>query len=170
MAITKVQADRFSNQIIVQAVESAANTLTFQQLPQMTSLLEKRAMLINRIDYVISTLTELKADTERMHFGITMSSQWATVKLDEPAIIDYNTLWTHVQTAVGYIIYRFPITKDFANLPGGGILLPTRPTYLYVQGSGLANPQSVTARIYFTVYDLAPADYWDLVESVSPLQ
>jgi len=45
MAKMTGQVDKFANILIARVTESAANTLTFEQLPQVTTLLEKKAYL-----------------------------------------------------------------------------------------------------------------------------
>lgn len=167
--MAKIQSDKYSNQLIASVTESAANTLTFEQLPQMTTLMEKKAFLINRIQYIISPLTEFKADSESITFGIAMSNQWTGPQLSETSVVDFNSLYTAVLTAVGFAFFVQPVIKDYSKLPGGGVLVPTRPMYLFAKGSALANPCTITMRMHFTIIDLTPADYWDLVEAVSAI-
>jgi hypothetical protein len=160
--------DKYANVMISRVTESAANTLTFEQMPQVTTLLEKKAYLLNRLQYELSqgSWQELKADGESIQFGISLSNNWTSPGINEPSIIDYNRHFTTVQTAVGFVDRRTGVTKDFSMFPGGGILMPTRPLYLFTVGNGLANATDVTLRMYFTVVDLSPQDYWDLVESL----
>lgn len=167
--MAKTQVDKYSNVIISQVVESAANTLTFQQLPQITTLLEKKAYLVNRIVYEQASafFTELKADAESAYYGLALSNAFSAPLLSEASIFDYNRDYCRTQTAVGYDIARSTVIKDYSTLPGGGILIPTRPVYLYVKGANLANPLTLNCRIYFTIVDLSPEDFWDLVESLS---
>lgn len=166
--MAKVQSDKYANMMVIEVTESAANTLTFEQLPQITTLMEKKAFLINRIIYDPSaaTLGELLANNEAVQFGLSLSSKWTTLTIDEPTIIDYNRLFTITQTAVGFEHVITPIVKDYSTLPGNGILIPTRPIYAFTKGSGLANPTSFVVRIMFTIVELTPQDYWDLVESL----
>lgn len=160
--------DKFANVMIAQVAESAANTLTFEQMPQVTTLMEKKAYLLNRLQYELSqgSWTELKADGEAVQFGISLSSSWSSPSITEPTIIDYNRHFTTVLSAVGFADRKTGVTKDFSMFPGGGLLLPTRPLYLFTVGSGLAAATNVTLRMYFTIVELTPQDYWDLVESL----
>jgi len=168
MAKLTGQVDKFANLLIARVGESAANTLTFEQLPQVTTLLEKKAYLLNRLQYELTqgSWQELKADNESIQFGIALSNNFTAPGINEPTIVDYNRHFVTVQSAVGFVDRKTGITKDFSTFPGGGILLPTRPLYLFTLGSGLAAATDVTLRMYFTVVDLTPADYWDLVESL----
>lgn len=162
------QTDKYANVILVSVLESAANTLTFEELPQVTTLMEKKAFLINRVSYSLGAvaMSELKADGERLNFGLSMSNRWTAPTILEPTIIDYQQKYTTTLTAVGFQVMDANIKSDFSTLPGGGILIPTRPIYFYAQGVGLANACTITAKIYFTIVELSPADYWDLVESM----
>jgi len=168
MAKAAGQVDKYANIMLTAVTESAANTLTFTELPQVTTLLEKKAYLLNRIvyDLGVTLLNELKADGERVQFGLSLNSRFTTPTIIEPAIVDYNVQYCRTQTAVGYDVSTGMINKDFSTLPGYGILLPTRPLYLYAKGTSLATASTISARLYFTVLDLTPADYWDLVESL----
>lgn len=166
MAKTTGQTDKYANMMINELTESAANTLTFSEMPQVTTLLEKKAYLINRVDYAYA-LQLLVADTDKFSFGLSLSNRWTTISLAEPSIIDMNEVLCVAHGAAANIETRDSrITRDFSTLPGGGILIPTRPLYSFCKGTNLASAGGLITKIYFTVIDLTPADYWDLVESL----
>lgn len=160
--------DKYANLMIARVGESAANTLTFEQLPQITTLMEKKAFLINRLQYELTqgSWQELKADSESVQFGLALSNNFTAPGINEPSIIDYNRHFVTVQSAVGFVDRKTGVQKDFSTMPGGGIILPTRPLYLFTLGSGLAAATDVTLRLYFTIIELTQSDYWDLVESL----
>jgi len=165
MAKTAV-TDKYANVMINTLTESAANTLTFGELPQVTTLLEKKAYLINRVDYAYS-LQLLIADTDKFSFGLSLSSRWTDISLSEPSIIDMNEILCIASGAAASLrADDSRVTRDFSTLPGGGILVPTRPLYSFCKGTNLAAAGGLITKIFFTVIDLTPADYWDLVESL----
>ena len=167
--MAKLQVDKYSNVLIGAVTESAANTLTFEQLPQMTTLMEKKAFLINSIEYFLSNPGEFTAAGDLVQFGLSLSSQWATPAISEPSVVDFNYWYTLLATAVGFEMLRQPLIKDFSTLPGGGKLVPTRPMFLWAKANGFAAVSTITMRMHFTIVDLSPQDYWDLVEALSPI-
>jgi len=166
--MAKQTIDKYSNMMVINLVESAANTLTFEQAPQVTTLMEKKAFLINRIEYNIPFPSRdlLVAAGDAIYYGMSLSDRWAAPLLTETTIVDFNALSIHFLTGVGFEYHPTSILKDFSTLPGGGLLLPTRPMFLYIVGESLAGPASIAARIFFTIQDLTPQDYWDLVEAL----
>ncbi|GAH07378.1 unnamed protein product, partial [marine sediment metagenome] len=67
-------------------------------------------------------------------------------------------------TAGTALILRKPFTKDFSSLPGGGILVPPNPIYIFAKGNALGSARTVTCRIFYTVRILKAEDFWELVE------
>lgn len=164
--MAKVQTDKYANVMIGSVTESAANTLTFAELPQVTTLLEKKAFLINRIQYN-AYLSLLVADTDNLDFGLSLSNRWTSPSLIEPSIIDYQSRRLVASGAPATALLEDnQVIQDWSTLPGGGMLVPTRPLFLWTKGTALASASAIIVKIYFTVIDLTPADYWDLVESL----
>lgn len=164
--ITNKVQDKYSNVLIARVDESSANTLTFQEVPQITTLLEKKAFLINRLQYFASS-SLVTTDTDVLNFGISLSNKWSAPALTEPSILDFQevrgvasgtpaSLWVHQQ----------PFDQDYSTLPGEGLLVPTRPLYLWTKGTNLGAASAVILKLFFTIIELTPQDYWDLVESL----
>ena len=160
-------ADEFANMALITTVESAANTLTFKKLETGISLNEKIAWIINRIEYLISDpfFSNFVQDADSLAFGLSVSGSWATVALTEITILDFNNYNQVVATGVGFMRVVQPVVKDYSSLPSGGIIVPPVPLYGWVKGSGLANATTVTARIWYTMLNLSPDQYWQLVEA-----
>lgn len=161
-------SDKFANYAILGVTESAANTLTFKKLETGISLTEKVAWVIHRIEYLPSGLSTavFNADQDAQYYGLSVSNAWSAVSLYENTIIDYNAI-TRVDigaAASGSFVNR-PQVKSFSSLPGGGILVPPTPLYLYAQGSGLVSATTVVARIHYTLRVLKVDEYWELVEA-----
>lgn len=156
------QTDKYANYLIASVTETAANTLTFQQMPQVTSLMEKKAFLLNRVEYNIPLATVVAAG-DRLFFGLSLSDRWTDPSPLEPSMIDFRERF-----AIGAVVeqYSNPIISDLSDLPGGGLLIPTRPLFLFAKGLNLGAACLVVCRVFFTVLDLTPQDYWDLVEAM----
>lgn len=164
--MAKTQTDKYANVMLGSVTESGANTLTFSQMPQVTTLLEKKAFLLSRIDYVKNDAL-LAANTDALSYGLSLSNQWTSPSLAEPSIIDHHS-WVVVDhgAAANAIVASGIETYDLSTLPGGGILIPTRPLYLYAMGTNLGGASTIRVKIFFTIIELTPQDYWDLVESL----
>lgn len=162
------QKDEFANSAVISVTETAANTLTFKKLETGISLMEKAAWIIHRIEYTINLISagEFNGDSDSFGYGISLSNAFASAALNEVTILDLNTLsrldWG---VAASGGLWRQPWVKEFTQLPGGGLIVPPNPIYLYAQGSGLVAANSVIARLWYTVLPLAESQFWQLVES-----
>jgi hypothetical protein len=161
----KARPDKYANYAIASLTESAANTLTFKKLETGFSLFEKVAWIINRIEYWVQSVhaTMFNGGDDTFYYGMSVSASFATALITEATIIDYNALSREdIGTAAsGFFIHR-PFVKDFSTLPGGGILVPPSPLYLYGVGSSLNSAQSLSARIHYTMLSLSAEDYIEL--------
>lgn len=163
-----IAADKFANYAIVSCDESAANTLTFKKLETGISLTEKVAWVINRVEYIITSqlAAMFNGDGDVFYFGLALSNAWSTPSMAESTILDYNTVQRiDYGTAAVAFLKSMPFIKDFSSLPGGGILVPPNPLYLYAKGLGLASANGVVARMHYTLLPLAVDQYWELVEA-----
>lgn len=160
-------ADIYANQGYVRLVPTL-NTLSFAELATFVSVFEKKAFLINRVEYDIgkATILELDAETDFIVFGLSTSDSFSDAAQGERAIFDYNSLIAQLMAAgVSSHLVKMPYIKDLSTLPGGGFLVPSRPIFLFNVTGGLAAAATMSARIFFTVKDLKADEYWELVES-----
>jgi hypothetical protein len=166
--MSKLQTDRFPNQAVIQVTESAPNTLTFKKLETGISLFEKIAWIIARVEYYVSSTlaAQFNADGDYEDIALTTTDQMTALALTNAAVIDYMSV--HRQdygvAASGGLITK-PFVKDFTSLPGGGILVPPNPLYLGAKGTGLVAASTITAKFFYTTYELEKDEYWELVES-----
>ena len=158
--------DVWVNQAYLTVIESAPNTLTFNQLLTNVSIHEKIGWLLSRIDYTFSILgANFGAEGDGFTFGLSVSDQIAAVGLDQSAVIDHNTVArTDFGVAASGFLIRTPFSKSFADLPGGGILVPPNPIFIYAQGTALGAAITVMARMFYLVKSLKVEDFWELVE------
>lgn len=168
MAKTGVSRDQFANFAIVSVTESAANTLTFKKLETGISLTEKVAWIINRIEYVPEELnaTIFNATGDIVIFGLSVSNAFTTPTVGETTILDYNRILRQdLGAAASGFFDAQPKIKDYSMLPGGGIIVPPTPMYLFAMGAGLTAATKITARFYYTLLELQVDQYWELVEA-----
>jgi len=164
----KQSSDKFANMAIVSVTESAANTLTFKKLETGIALFDKMAWVISRVEYLATTplATVFDATADSLGFGVSVSNAFAVPALTEVTILDYNNISRmDFGTAANTIIWTRPVTKDFSAMPGGGLIVPPVPFYLWALGSSLTVASTIVARVWYTNLILSPDDYWELVEA-----
>ena len=127
-------ADKYANQGYVGLVPTL-NTLSFAELATFVSVFEKKAFLINRVEYSLSgeTMKEFDAETDSVMFGLSTSDTFAAAGLNVPQIFDHNELQLILAAAgVSSHLVSKPFIKDLSTLPGGGHLIPCRPIFLWM--------------------------------------
>lgn len=160
--------DEFSNFAIIAVTESAINTLTYKKLETGISLNEKVAWIISRLEYFFSpfSATTFNAANDDLSYGLSVSNQLAAVNLQETSIIDFNYISRDDLGAAASGFYHMqPFVKDFASLPGGGIIVPPVPIYAFAKGSGLTAAATVYVKLFYTLLNLSVDQYWQLVEA-----
>lgn len=158
--------DIFVNQAYLSVVESAANTLTFSKLETGINIYEKVGWLINRLDYFYSIkAANFAATDDAFVAGLSSSNQITSVPLNSSAVIDRIGFDRQdFGTAANAIFFEEPLVKDFSRLPGGGLLVPPNPIFIFVKGTALTTAITVSARMFYTVVELKTEDFWELVE------
>ncbi len=158
--------EKFVNQAYLSVVESAANTLTFSKLETGISIYEKVGWLISRLDYHCKVLgANFAAEGDSITYGISVSDSISSISLSLAAIVDQNEI-TRMDfgTAGSGLLQVNPRSKTFADLPGGGILVPPNPIYICVKGTALTSAITIYARMFYTVVELKGEEFWELVE------
>jgi len=158
--------DVYVNQAYLSVTESAANTLTFSKLETGVSIYEKVAWLISRIDYDFDLeATNFGATDDQLAFGLCVSDQITNIGLVNSAVIERNRVKRVDLGAAASGLFSFmPYQKDFSELPGGGLLVPPNPVYIFAEGTNLTTPMWVNCRMFYTVKGLSGEDFWELVE------
>lgn len=167
MASNQAQ-DKFAQLALISVTESAANTLTFKKLETGIPVTSRVAWIINKIEYTISSLVAsiFGANTDSLSFGFGVNNGIAAPTLLEETIFDFNTIQrADLGTAASGFFTVQPINKDFSTLPSGGILVPPNPLYLFAKGSALEAATTVYARLWYSVLEMAPQDYLELVQA-----
>lgn len=158
--------EKFVNQAYLAVTESGANTLTYSKLETGISIYEKVGWLISRMDYqFVYSHAQFGTEGDSLDFGLTASDAMAAVDISQSAVIDYNRIYrAEAGTAATGFPMEVPFTKSFADLPGGGLLVPPNPIYIFAFGQGLVGAQLVKARMFYTVVSLKAEEFWELVE------
>lgn len=165
--MAKGQRDQFPQYASLTVSESAANTLTFAQLQTGGILFDRRAFVIHRIEYNFDAATNIAASADSVIMGLAVSNQLAAISQADPNVIDFMQLRrVDFGTAASGQLYTTPWVRDFTDLPGKGIILPSHPLFGYVQG--VSSPAAVTLGIkfYYTIMELSAEDFIELVEAM----
>lgn len=168
MAAAKGKTDIYANIVNRSITMSAANTITFEEIDVGLNIFDKVGLLLHRFDVEINNATkiELNASADELDIALTQSNQVSELTYDERAVIDKMKLSAHtVGTAATYRLEPQPYTIDWTDLPGGGLLIAPRPLYLAADSIGFGAAAYATTRIYFTIVQLKPEEYFEILES-----
>ena len=159
-------ADKFPNVAFAQTIESAATTLTFSEINFGMTAFDKKAMIVHEVHYYFGQHDLLVADNDYVQASLTTHNQMTGISLADPSVFDMIEFWllnrgTPASAAYGHR----PYVRKFSDLPGGGLLVPLGKIYLAVEGVSIATAATVSARLYFTLKDLKPEEFWELVEA-----
>lgn len=165
MATKKI--DQFANIAALLLTESVVNTQTSVKFNFPFSIMDKMGLVINRIEYWVRGLSYLNTAGDGVTFALTAASSVNDIyDQSDPNIID-NMRVTRVDygaAASGELDYT-PFIKDLSTLPGGGLLVAPNPLYGMIEGSGLSSAGYGWIKLFYTYMELAPDEYWQLVES-----
>jgi len=158
--------DKFANKFYGSCVESAANTLTFNEIQTNVDVFSKQAWLLHRLEWYLSgtQVDKILQAADWISAALTSSDKLSTLDLSSPGVVDLMELGIHSLTAVGYQFTQKPFIRDFSNLPGGGLIIAPRPLYVAVKGESLASAVTVAVRGYFTTMTLTADEYLELVD------
>lgn len=163
----KKSSDTFANVAAISISESAANTQTSKKFTFPFSIMDKMALIIERLEYDFASLDQLNSSVDTLMGAVTTNA--TVLNLRDPAdpmIIDMARIQRYdIGTAASGMFMQYPYVKDFTNLPGGGLLVAPNPLYVMIQGVGTAGINTMYFRMFYTYVELATDEYWQLVES-----
>lgn len=168
MAIT----DKFANVANLSVTESAANTLTFEELKTGAGIFEKMAMVIHRIEYTTTgTVASLVVEpADQIEVALVTSNQITTLAKDKAQVIDRFVFSVYEQgTPANAWVLTMPWVHDFTSLPSGGLIVPATDLYLACIGTSVASATFWRMTLYFTYRELKGEEFWELVESTRAL-
>lgn len=165
MAVGK---DKYCNIINVEATESAAGTLTFEEVNVGLNVFDKVGLCIHRIDWHIQTasIDLMTASSDEIRLAISQSNSITGMGINQAPIVDRLVIARlDMGTAASGALYATPWTTDYTDFPGGGILTTPKPLYVGIQSQGLASAATCNVRIWFTTVNLKSDEYFELLES-----
>lgn len=165
MAVKKT--DTYANIAAVNAVEASAGTAAYVKFAFPFSIMDKMALIINRIEYVFSSLTQLNTGGDYVLMGLTVSNAVSSLlSLSDPLVLDTARIDRYdIGTAASGLFRDSPVIRDFASLPGGGLLVAPNPLYGAIISNGASGVMGGWVRMYYTYMELNTDEYWQLVES-----
>lgn len=166
MAKTKQVPDEFSNIVYVSVTESAANTLTFQQIQTGYGSLQKTGWIVSRLEYYLTAadLNKIGAADDVLQVALVTSNLMSSLTLQDASVVDLFQLQKLSATEVGFEFMPQPLIRDFSSLPGGGRLVLPYPLWLAVKGTSLASATTPALRIFFTERELGDKEWMELVQ------
>lgn len=167
MAGQKPKGDLFANLAALYFDQTAANTDTFVAFNFPYSIQDKVAIVIHRIEYWLGSLADLNTTLDIAAFGLCVSKTLANIMdQTDPLIVDQLRIQRLDIGAAGTgMLVQQPYVKDFAALPGGGIITPPSPLYAFLGSTGAAATLTLAVRFYYTYKALSTEEYWELVET-----
>lgn len=159
------QADKFANKFFGTVTESAANTLTFKEIQTNVDIMTKRAWVLHRLEWSLlsAEIVKIAADDDTIEAALVSSDKITALGLDNPAVIDRLDIGRFIATSGGQLVFK-PFVRDFAALPGGGLIITPRPLFVAVKGTSLASALTVSCRGYYTSMELSADEYLELVD------
>lgn len=166
MAKAKANQDIFPNVVYAEVTESAANTLTFEQIQTGYGSLNKTGWVIHRIEYYLdsTTLNLVTEPGDDLQIALVTSNLITSLTLQSAAVVDLLEIMILQDTAVGFEQKHMPMIRDFSSLPGGGKLVLPYPIFLAAKGTALGSAATVACRISFTERELTDVEWQELVQ------
>jgi hypothetical protein len=166
MATAKKTTDEFPNIVYVGVTESAANTLTFQQIQTGYGSLQKTGWVVHRIEYYLTQTTiQLLLNTDDLlQLALCTSNLASSLTLQDASMIDLLEIGVSIYSSVGVVFSEKPMIRNFSDLPGGGRLVLPYPLFLAVKGTSVAAAMVAAARIFFTERELGDSEWMELVQ------
>lgn len=168
MPATKKGTDKYANILNQTVTQSAADTLTFSEINIGLNIFDKVGLLINRIEFVPSkaTVNLFATNADSLVMALSASNQISSLSFSANEIIDLLTLdAVTIGAAASGSVAQKPLTRTYESLPGGGLLVAPKPLYFGVDSASLGTAGVVEFRLYFTVIQLKPDEYFELLES-----
>jgi len=165
--VSRAKVDQFVNRALASVLSSAADTLTFEQLRFAVGVFQGVALVVHRIEwYPTSTaIRELAAATDSLKLALVTNDNLAQIDPTDQDVIANVQI---IGIATNVEPFQLPLINDFADVPGGGLIIPANPLFLAIQTGGAAAASRVHAIIYYTFKTLSDKDYIELVQMMIP--
>jgi len=159
--------DSYANIAAILALEAAAGTANYAKFAFPFSIMDKMALVIQRVEYWFGDLSPLNSSTDFVLAGLSASNTVSDLNLqNDPLVIDSaKVVRNDLGTAASGNYSMLPYIKDFTSLAGGGILVAPSPLYGFVKSNGAGGVMGAWIKMFYTYMELNTDEYWQLVES-----
>jgi len=166
MATASGKKDIYANLYTGSVTESAAATLTFDEIDLGLNVFDKVGILINAIEVDLTSFYQTAdASGERVKLGMSQSNGFAAADMEEKSIIWWQAPYLKFVGTPATAHWLESIWRwDLSTYPGGGLLVTPRPLYFFAEGVAVASAMTFDYRFFFTVVKLAPDEYFELLE------
>lgn len=161
--------DEYAQMAAMSIQESAANTLTFKKFDTGYNIGSKWAWVISTYEITVATdaISVFGDESDYLDVAMTTNNKITAISdLQDPGVVWH---WRYIKhedgTSANSWFQVWPVVRSFAELPGGGLIVPPNPLYCAIKGNGLASAGGVYIRIYFTEVELKADEYWELVQA-----
>lgn len=129
------------------------------------------ALLIHRLEITVpaATLALIDAAGDELELAITNRDDLASLDPQNMNVLAYLKQNFRMPSSVGFQLWQLPWIADYANLPGGGLLVPANPLFFAMDSATIGAAGVCDLVLYYTVIQLADADWVELVQSLIPV-
>lgn len=158
--------DKYANVAALTLIESAAGTMTYQELLTGVSLGRQTGILIDQIEYLVPTLQleKILATGDDIEVGWFVSNTASDFDMNDRRQIHqvmFNQGTIIGTPASGAALFVQPIVFQF--FPPMIVAAPR--IFLGAKGSSLGSAMAAESRIYFRYIDLTSQEYIELAEA-----
>jgi hypothetical protein len=167
MAKQATGTDRYANKAYGKVTMSAANTLTFSEIPTNVNIMDKVAWVLHRLEWFIpaGSFAEMGAIGEGLNVALTMSNSISSLALNSAAIIDSLQFFAvAILAGTSAKHQEFPVIRDFSMMPGGGLIIAPRPLFIAMTSNGAGGACVCECRLYYSNITMSSEDYLDLID------
>jgi hypothetical protein len=158
--------DKYVNIITDSVTMEVIDTLFFSEIVIGFNIFDKVGLLIQRIEYELSTATlqDMDDDGDQVDCGLSTSSQITDIQPSRTDVIDrMSYIRTDSGTPGDSHFHLRPFIHDFSQF--GGILVAPKPLFFAINSNGLSAVANVQFRLYFNIIKLTDAEYIELIET-----
>lgn len=164
----RTKNDAYANVAFAYVVQTAINTLVFEQIQMAVGLFQGIAMVIHRLSYFPNSLAELQVSADDLTMALVTSNRLSAISdVSDPAIIDSVRI-QGVGAATTTNRVHTPIVSDYTTMPGGGKIVSANPLYFALNTAAFAAVTGARLKLEFTFVTLTDRDYLEIIQSQFP--
>lgn len=159
--------DLYSNRTLATIVQSALNTITFEQIRFAAGLFEGLALVLNRIHLypTAASLRQIVAATDHLTMALVTRDDLTSLDPTNLSVLASKMI---TGIAAGVERYVTPLTIPFSDLPGKGLLIPANPLYMGVDSGGFTAVATVRFILEYQWKKLTPQENLELLQTLLP--